>query len=46
MAGLCIHRHGPWIVAGIVALLALHRLRLDRFAATSGAWGLLGWAAV
>jgi hypothetical protein len=33
-------------VAVIVVLMALHLLRLDRFAATSGAWGLLGSAAI
>jgi uncharacterized membrane protein len=46
IARLRIHLHGPWIVAVIVVLMALHLLRLDRFAATSGAWGLLGSAAI
>jgi hypothetical protein len=46
MTRLRIHLHGPWIVAGVLVLLALHLLRLERFAATSGAWGLLGSAAI
>jgi hypothetical protein len=45
-ARLRTHLHGPWIVAGIVVLMALHLSLLDRFAATSGAWGLLGSAAI
>jgi len=46
MTRLRIHLYGPWNVAGVLVLLALHLLRLERFAATSGAWGLLGSAAI
>ena len=41
-----LHLHGPWIVAAALVLLALHLLRLELFAASSGAWSLLGSAAI
>ena len=44
--GLQIWLHGPWLAASLVAALALHLLRSDGFRATSGAWALLGSAAI
>ncbi len=43
---LRLHLHGPWLVAAMLVLLALHLLRLDRFSPTSASWGLLGSAAI
>ena len=43
---LRVHLHGPWLEAALMALLALHLLRIDRFTTASPAWGLLGSAAI
>ncbi len=41
-----LHLHGPWLVAAMLVLLALHLLLLDRFSPTTASWGLLGSAAI